>query len=203
MKKYLLIPLSFLFVTASSAAAITTGTVFDNGGGSYTASTAPDGAGGISAADIETFLGLAPGTVDGLTPEPASEGSAFKQDLTVTLGDTVSFDWSWHTYDAYDFGFVSFDSDAFLIIDSPTGLDFSGSYSWVATTTGTVQFGVSAMDENGNEFDSEFTVSNISITSAPPPPPTGAPEPSIIALMGLGMIGMFGAVRRKRSSKHS
>lgn len=49
------------------------------------------GSGSVTDATLESFLGLANGTIDRLARGDATEGSAIKQTLTVSAGDQVSF----------------------------------------------------------------------------------------------------------------
>jgi hypothetical protein len=66
----------------------------------------------MSDADLETFLGLAEGSLDGLGNGDATEGSAIKQTIAVQAGDTLTFDWDFLTNEGMssyfnDFAFVS------------------------------------------------------------------------------------------------
>ena len=67
----------------------------------------------VSAAAIESFLGLNPQTLNTLAAvnfleTPAVNGSALKQTVTVNEGDVLSLNWNFATQDVggYDFAFV-------------------------------------------------------------------------------------------------
>ena len=78
----------------------------------------PNGGGAVSDVALETFLGLAVGTLDALSAGDVTEGSAIKQTLTVSAGDSLSFDWNFLTNeDTPDF----FNDMAFYSITDGTG----------------------------------------------------------------------------------
>lgn len=56
-----------------------------------------DAGGSVVDLDLEEFLDLVPGTLDGLVGGDATEGSVIKQTFTVEAGDIVSFDWNFLT----------------------------------------------------------------------------------------------------------
>ena len=70
------------------------------------------GSSAVSRAELETFLGLPAGTLNGLGSGTADEGSAIATTFSAQTGDTVSFDWNFvtnnvGTFAADDFVFVT------------------------------------------------------------------------------------------------
>lgn len=180
----------FLFASMSNADVMTAGDVTNNGGGSFTLTS---GNGSVSDSAIESFIGLTAGGLDALSTGDATEGSAITDTFNIASGDTFSFDWLWTSnegdgVDYNDFAFVnlSFDGVA-LLADTFTPDGTSGSFSWMATTSGMLTYGIGVMDVNDTLVASTLTVNNISATVA---------EPSAIALLALGFAGV-GFARRK------
>ncbi|MEL7506638.1 MAG: filamentous hemagglutinin N-terminal domain-containing protein [Cyanobacteria bacterium J06554_1] len=70
------------------------------------------GSSAVSRAELETFLGLPAGALNGLGSGTADEGSAIATTFSAQTGDTVSFDWNFvtnnvGTFAADDFVFVT------------------------------------------------------------------------------------------------
>ncbi|MEM7066924.1 MAG: filamentous hemagglutinin N-terminal domain-containing protein [Cyanobacteria bacterium P01_B01_bin.77] len=57
----------------------------------------------VSQAELETFLGLAPGSLDGLGSGNAVNGVGVSTNFTAQAGDTVSFDWNFVTRELGNF----------------------------------------------------------------------------------------------------
>ena len=140
MKKYLYIGLFVLLVSLSSAAhaaVVGIGDFTPNGGGVYDITT---GSGSVNDTGIESFIGLAAGTLDALQPKNATHGSALKDTITISTGDIFSFYWEWTSYESSnsffnDFAFTSLSLDGTVVIADtyiPDGT--TGSFSWTATT---------------------------------------------------------------------
>jgi len=67
---------------------------------------------------LETFLGLAPGSLDGLGNGTVTEGSALAQTVVAAAGDVLVFRWNFLTRES---SAGSFNDFAFVIVSSPAG----------------------------------------------------------------------------------
>ncbi|MDV3352817.1 filamentous hemagglutinin N-terminal domain-containing protein [Leptothoe sp. LEGE 181152] len=76
------------------------------------------GTNAVSQAQLETFLGLAPGSLDGLGSGDAVNGAGIRATFTAQAGDTVSFDWNFVT--DQDPGLVFDDNDFAVVVLSGT-----------------------------------------------------------------------------------
>jgi hypothetical protein len=156
--------------------------------------------------DIETFLGLVVGTLDGLITEDVIAGSAIKQTITVSDGDVLTFDWNFLTNevgegdeedegdDVQDFAFVSLSSgytdilaDVLFSIFMPSSTTFNdetgfAAFSYTFTTGGTFTLGFGVMHADDNEVDSGLLLDNVTII----------PEPATIGLLALGSLAFLG-----------
>lgn len=110
----------------------------------------------VSDSALETFLGLAQGTLDGLgTPDPnnggfpqdVTAGSAIKQDISGSAGGMLSFSWNFLSdeFDAgdgvFDLAFYSIDGVAYFLEDAepavlPAPPPFSASSTFFFDETG-------------------------------------------------------------------
>jgi len=172
--------------------------------GSYQALVISEDGSLVSDSTIETFLGLAAGTLDGLIAANATAGSAIKQTITVSAGDMLTFDWNFLTDeveagdDVPDFTFVSIVSGTSEILADAVSSTFVSSgtsfphetgftmFPYTFPTSGTFTLGFGVMHAGDNEVDSGLLLDNVTII----------PEPATIALLGLGALSLL---RRKRS----
>jgi len=184
-----------LFVGSANAAIISIGNSTDNGGGSYTLSS---GTGSVSDSSIETFVGLSSGALDTISTGNATEGSALSDSFSIVTGDTFSFDWLWTSNEAFgasynDFSFVYLSLGGIgILADTFTVDNTSGSFSWTATSSGLLTYGIGVMDVNDTIVDSFITVSNINTS-------TSVPEPASLALLAIGIAG-FSISRKKKKA---
>ena len=142
-----------------------------------------DAGGSVVDSDLEEFLDLAPGSLDGLVGGNATEGSVIKQTFTAKAGDIVSFDWNFLTNEATPSG--TFNDTAFLSVNgftfelADTGEDFvpgpdpefneqtdtqTLTFSIAAAGTYTIGFGV--VDVGDAIFDSGLVIDNIQQTQS-------------------------------------
>ena len=200
--KILLTTIVFISLNSGVNAAVTSiGSFTNNIDGSYTIST---GRGAVTDTGVEHFLDLSSGAIDSVsttrygTMGNATEGSAFREDISVVTGEVFSFDWLWLTQEApdvwnngwNDFAFVSLSLDGISVFANTfTPTHTSDTFSWIANSTGILTFGVGVMDERDIIVDSKVTVSNIRVKSVP--------EASSLLLIGLGLLGLFGVLKRK------
>ncbi|MEB3887423.1 S8 family serine peptidase, partial [Lyngbya sp. CCY1209] len=142
-----------------------------------------NGDGSQSDADLEAFLNLPGGILDGLGNGDATEGSAIKQTLTVKAGDEISFDYNFLTNEGSespfnDFAFVSVESDGDTVANTftplvPSGTSFWsetgwGTYTHTFTADGTYNIGVGAVDVGDTAIDSGVLLDNFSFTGTAP-----------------------------------
>lgn len=138
------------------------------------------GGSAITDNQLETFLGLALGSLDNLGNGNATQGAAIKQTVTVSAGTQLSFDWNFLTNEGTpsffnDFGFVSITSGTTntlantnsSFIFSPTSFNeetgFS-TFSYTFTADGTYTIGVGVTDVGDSVVDSGLLVDNFIFT---------------------------------------
>ncbi|HBE54330.1 MAG TPA: hypothetical protein DDW76_37680, partial [Cyanobacteria bacterium UBA11369] len=143
-----------------------------------------NGTGSVSDANLETFLGLASGSLDLIANGNATEGSAIKQTVTVSAGAKLSFDWNFLTKEPTpssfnDFGFVSISSDPLKVLGNTNSTFFNlptdfkdfkaetkyGTFTHTFATAGTYTVAVGVVDvaDTDNNFTSGLLVDNFSI----------------------------------------
>ncbi|GAA5163605.1 PEP-CTERM sorting domain-containing protein [Viridibacterium curvum] len=156
---------------------------------------------------LESFLGLSAGALD---PDAAgfvfaSEGSAIRQTVTVSAGDTLSFEWNFLSNEAGfaaqpDYAFVVIGGNLIRLADSAGSLSPSAVYggetgtrhfSYTFTSGGSVVLGFGVVDAVDGSVSSALTLDAVQISPVP--------EPTAVAmfLAGLGIAG-FAARRQKR-----
>jgi hypothetical protein len=166
--------------------------------GSYQA-LVTSGDGSVSDSTIETFLGLAAGTLDSLIAGDANEGSAIRQTITAGAGDILTFNWNFLTDeveegdDVPDFAFVSIVSNFSEILADAVSSTFVPSntpfydetgfstFQYTFPTSGTFTLGFGVMDEDDEVVDSGLLLDNVTII----------PEPATICLLGLGVLSLL------------
>ncbi|WP_233501841.1 PEP-CTERM sorting domain-containing protein [Acaryochloris thomasi] len=135
----------------------------------------------VSDTDIESFLGLTSGTIDGLGNGDATEGSAIKQTFSGTTGQTLTFDWNFLTNESTpssfnDFAFISLFPDGnstladtnsrFPLLgnnvsfNSETGFN---AFSFILPADGDYTLGLGVVDVGDTVVDSALLVDNLNL----------------------------------------
>lgn len=173
-------------------------------------STEFDFPGPASDAEVEAFLGLAPGVLDSVFGE-AHSGAAISQTFSANAGDTVSFDWNFLTSEATaspinDFSFLTVSVDGVielladtnaLFFDSATSFEEEtgySSFSYQLLGAGAVTLGFGVFDFRDAIVDSGLMIDNVTLT------PGSVATPDTLALLGLGFLGLGLSFRSMRSA---
>jgi hypothetical protein len=165
----------------------------------------------VSQGALETFLGIGGGLLDGFVGGNVFEGSAIKQTFNVSAGDTLGFDFNFLTNEGAnsffnDTAFVSistFDilantSSSLIATPFPTSLSFGSQTGFLSFFDGpfisdqTITLGIGIVDVGDPIVASALLVDNVSLT------PLAVPEPSALALLGFGLVGIGLASRRRK-----
>lgn len=169
----------------------------------------------ISAAALESSLGLTAGVLDGLSPSgnAAFQGSGLFQDFSITAPSTLSFDWNFlsnetvPTANYTDFLFWALvPSGGGAVIASGSLADTNGStfvassaadfafetgyqssFSVDITSAGSYRFVVGVVDVLDDNYTSGVLLDNFALV----------PEPSTALLLAVGLLGL---TRRPRPS---
>lgn len=168
-----------------------------------------------TVASLESFLSLPAGTIRNTgANRNAVNGSAFERtNLTLSVGDVVSFNYVFMTSEGSnpDFAFFSLlntstgllaNYNSFSTITNATflsstpGFSFDtgayGTFSFTVTTAGIYTLGIGVANALPNTITapSGLLVDNLQVNAIP--------EPSTLALAGLGAFGLAAVIRRRR-----
>lgn len=152
---------------------------------------------GVSDTAIESFLGLANGTLDASNFQNATNGSAIRNTIAVEAGDVLSFDWQFQTNDYLpynDFSFYSIGSSLYELADIRLVGDFgqiASQTSYTFTTDGTYTIGFGVV----NTLD-QLVASNLTVGSN-----AGEPVPEPITIIGSLTAGAFGVALRRQKKQ--
>ncbi len=141
----------------------------------------------VSAADLESFFGLAPDAITSVSGDPsidpAFEGSGIKETFSFVAGDVISFDYNFMTDEqppevsddyADDYAFVTVGSHIERLNHVLGSDPFSASYpyaretgylsfSYTAPQSGTLDFGIGIVDAFDELYDSALLIDNLKI----------------------------------------
>lgn len=179
-------------------------------------STAEDNA--VSSLDLETFLGLPSGSLDGVGNGETFRGSAIQQTFAANAGQVLTFDWNFLTNEGTpspffnDFSFVTIGSLSKIADTSSTfALSPTASYtdtnkrfesetgfktfSYTIPTTGSYTLGIGVTNVGDPYGSSGVLVDKVALSS----PSTSIPEPnSAFSLLAFGALGMGSLLKSKQ-----
>jgi len=196
---------TFVFATSPSQAAVITISDFSGwqsiGNVSFSSNNqqATVSSGGVADAAIESFLGLANGSLDAVNSQNTTSGSAIRNTIAVKAGDILKFDWLFQAGDFLpynDFSFYSIGSSVYELADVQLVGNFgeiASQTSYTFTTGGTYTIGFGVIDALDLSLPSDLIIGR-SGGSEP------VPEP--ITILGSLAAGAFGvALRRKQKQQ--
>jgi hypothetical protein len=141
-----------------------------------------------SETELESFLGLETGTLDGLGNGDATEGSGLAQTIRVEAGETLTFDWNYLTNEESDsiyndFAFITIDGQAIALADTNSDLTTStvdgydletgyNTFSYEFTASGEYTIGLGVVDVTDQRFDSALVVDNFEVGTTDATPST-------------------------------
>ena len=158
---------------------------------------------------VAASLGLSGPSIAGLGAGAPTNGTGISQDVTVSAGQTLTFDWNFLTDELdetatfNDFGFFSISGTPYLlasrnsssydISSPPAGFDgqtdwATQSYTFPAAGTYKIGFGVFNVGDTGH--NSVLLLDAVSIT---------VPEPASVVLLTIGLVGALLFHRRSAS----
>jgi hypothetical protein len=151
-----------------------------------------NGSGSITDSQIETQLGLTPGTLDGLGNGNATEGSILESlTFTVAAGDSLSFDWNYLTKEgknsAYnDFAFAALNGEVFtlantknVLVNSNTSFTYEtgfNTFEYTFAEGGTYTLALGISDVKDTNYDSGLLIDNVIINLGDNPDPDPDPD---------------------------
>lgn len=160
---------------------------------------------------VVTSLGVSGPAILGLGAGTPTNGTGLSQDVTVSAGDVLSFDWNFLTDELdeeatyNDFAFFTIDSAAFLLasrnsstfdlVSPPAGFDgqtlwATQNYTFTSAGVHKIGFGVFNVGDTGH--NSVLLIDAVSIP---------VPEPTSIVLLGGGMALAILRFGRKRAGE--
>jgi len=153
-------------------------------------------------ADLETFLGLLPGSLDNIGGSIA-QGSAIKQTFTADAGQTLTFRWNFLTDEATpsqffnDFSFVTIgslsklaDTSSAFVTSKTTFNKETGfqTFSYTIPTTDTYALGIGVTNVGDAFGTSGLLVDNVSLSSTPVPEPNSAWVTLAFSVLTIGAV---------------
>lgn len=150
---------------------------------------------------IIPFLGLTNSDIAALAQGLPTNGTGLSQDVTVSAGDTLTFDWNFLTDELNedatfnDFGFLVVNGTAFLLASRNTSIydttsppaGFDGQTGWMSDsyifgTAGTFKIGFGVFNVGDSGHNSVLLIDNVNLP---------VPEPGTFVLLALALPLMF------------
>ncbi|MGH1538307.1 MAG: hypothetical protein ACRBDX_09730, partial [Gammaproteobacteria bacterium] len=135
-------------------------------------------ANGATDAQVEAELGLTAGSLDGLSPGNATDGSSMQTAISVQEGDVVTFDWNFfNAENANDIG-NGFDDFAIVNINgTPQTLAQSSTvgtpgatgwqtFTFTATEDGVLDLGFAMLNTRDQQVDSSLLIDNLQVNGS-------------------------------------
>jgi len=165
-------------------------------------------------AELEQFLGLAPGALDTLGNGEVFEGSSIKQSFTANAGQVLTFDWNFLTDetasnpDFNDFAFLTINNSLSELADTFSTFSTSQTpfaretgfktFSYTIPTTGTYTLGIGVVDVNDPGTNSGLLVDNVVLSTISTP----IPEPNtVFSLLAFGACSVGYRLLRKQKTE--
>lgn len=199
---------TFVFAASPSQAAVITISDFSGwqsiGNVSFSTNNqqATVSSGGVADAAIESFLGLANGSLDAVNSQNTTIGSAIKNTIAVQAGDILRFDWLFQAGDFLpynDFSFYSIGSSVYELADVQLVGNFgeiASQTSYTFTTDGTYTIGFGVIDTLDQSLPSDLIIGRFGGSE---------PVPEPITILGSLTAGAFGVAlcrKQKRQQKN-
>ena len=163
----------------------------------------------VPGSNLESFLGLAPGSLNALGQGNIEQGSAIKKTFTAKAGDVLTFDWNFMTNELEstlvgsnkDFAFLTLsplpsklaDTSASFVTSLTPFLNETGfqAFSTKISTAGIYTFGFGVVNVGDPMFDSALAVDNVKLAAVPEPT-------SVLGILALGALGAGSMWQRKQ-----
>lgn len=163
--------------------------------------------GSASAGAVESFLGIASGSLNGLANGTPTNGTAIMQTITAVAGTVMTFKWNFNESDYLpfnDFAFVSISPGSTSELadvatfgpGSGTGTSGWQTFSYTFTTAGTYKIGVGTFNVIDTAASPILYVDNFSSLD-----PVAVPAPPAVVLFGVGLAGLAGFRRLRRKTE--
>ena len=193
--------------------------------GTYDALLSTGEATPVPVNSLEDFVGLLPGSLNGIGDGDTFQGSAIKQTFNANAGQVLTFDWDFLTNEATpsqffnDFSFVNISSASNITLSklADTSSAFTSSptrnytdtnksfasetgfqtFSYTIPTTGEYSLGIGATNAGDPYGVSGVLIDNVKLSSTP------VPEPGLEwGVFALGALGIGSALKRRFTLPH-
>ena len=164
-------------------------TISDTPEGEFTGDFTPgfSSADAVTASELESFLGLSSGALNGLVGESVIKGSVIEQTISVNPGDTLSIDWNFLTDEPpnvfrNDLAFIIIDGNLIVLADTSESFIASNASPFVQATgyrvfthlfetAGTYSVAIGVVDVGDDIGASGLFIDDVSLNTSPNMPP--------------------------------